>query len=119
MALNNVRRALVVMILLLLLSVATGTVAEQICTIQKAGTVAQSYADILPVLRPPTQSNSEFVENVFAMSRLMQQGRLTRLPKGTPVEVRGSPLANGAVQIRLPGTSQEFWTTTEFLDCAR
>jgi hypothetical protein len=96
-------------ILLLLLSVATGAVAEQICTMQKGVVVAATYADIVPVVE----------HNTFAEARLIQQGRLPQLPKGTRVELLGAPLANGAVQIRLPGTSQEFWTAMRFLDCPR
>jgi hypothetical protein len=106
--------------LLLLLSFVTGATAEDICTVQKGAIVAPAYADILPVLTSPTtRSDRQTVENAFTMARLIRQGRLTQLPKGTPVEVRGSPLANGAVQIRLSGTSQDFWIVTMFLDCPR
>jgi hypothetical protein len=102
-------------ILLLLLSVATGATAEERCVTYEGGYFASAYPDMVRILELPKAR----VGDVMTILRLLDQGRITKLPAGTPVEIRGQPLANGAVQIRLPGTSQDFWTSINFLNCPR
>jgi hypothetical protein len=100
----------------IVLGMTVSAFAAETCTMIRGAFIAKEYANMV---RLQSLFASRDVRDAFAIPQMMNSGRAAQLPKGTEVLRESTPLANGLLQVRLPGTNEVYWTTTDYISCPR